>query len=169
MTYLTDIKRFEAKVNKTEGCWLWTARVLPNGYAIFYFEGNHTYAHRWSYEQFVGPIPSGHQVDHVKDRGCTNRHCVNPVHLEAVTAKVNNGRSASLSAAHATKTHCPQGHEYDAGNTYLHRGMRYCKACRRKRHREWTARQKTNPTGGHVAVASKLDTMATEAIGAHAA
>lgn len=121
--------RFLAKVNKTDTCWLWTGRVLPHGYAVFYVDGKYLYGHRWAHETFIGPIPDRFQVDHVKERGCTNRHCVNPSHLEAVPAKVNNSRSTSVSAKHKVKTHCPQGHAYDSENTYHHTGSRHCKRC----------------------------------------
>lgn len=45
-------------------------------------------AHRFAYELFVGPIPSGYDIDHV----CRNRRCVNPAHLEAVPGDVNRSR-----------------------------------------------------------------------------
>lgn len=51
------------------------------------------YAHRWIYEQLVGPIPGGHDVDHVAARGCTSALCVNPAHLEAVTHAENMRRA----------------------------------------------------------------------------
>lgn len=47
-------------------------------------------AHRVVYEALVGPIPDGLQLDHV----CRNRACVNPAHLEPVTALENTRRSA---------------------------------------------------------------------------
>lgn len=28
-----------------------------------------------------------------------------------------------------SKTHCPQGHDYDEKNTYHYRGSRYCRRC----------------------------------------
>lgn len=39
-----------------------------------------------------------------------------------------------LKGSHETrKTACPQGHPYDEGNTYLYKGSRQCKECRRVR------------------------------------
>lgn len=34
------------------------------------------------------------------------------------------------------KTHCPQGHEYTAENTYVSRNKRHCKTCAATRHTE---------------------------------
>lgn len=44
-------------------------------------------------------------------------------------AKRRRARGAAL--ANRLKTHCPQGHEYDEGNTYHYRGHRQCKECRK--------------------------------------
>lgn len=51
------------------------------------------YVHRFIYENTVGPIPPGHEVDHVKMKGCTSTLCCNPAHLEAVTPGVNKERT----------------------------------------------------------------------------
>jgi hypothetical protein len=45
-------------------------------------------AHRVSYEALIGPIPVGLQLDHL----CRIRSCVNPDHLEPVSASVNAKR-----------------------------------------------------------------------------
>jgi hypothetical protein len=45
-------------------------------------------AHRFYYEQHVGPIPEGLQLDHL----CRNTRCVNPAHLEPVTGAENMRR-----------------------------------------------------------------------------
>lgn len=87
----TEEDRFWAKVNKTETCWLWTG-CIQFGYGIFHFNGKAGKAHRYSYILHFGSIPEGTEIDHVKAWGCTNKHCVNPAHLEAVTHKVNLSR-----------------------------------------------------------------------------
>jgi hypothetical protein len=54
---------------------------------------HHHLAHRVSYEFYQGPIPEGHEIDHVWQRGCRSRQCINPEHLEAVTHQENVRRS----------------------------------------------------------------------------
>jgi hypothetical protein len=67
---------------------------------------------------------------------CRNRWCVNPDHLDPVTRRENLHRGLTIPAAHSAKTHCPQGHPYDAANTYRYRGMRMCLTCRREHTRK---------------------------------
>lgn len=88
-----DVQRFWAKVTKTETCWLWTGSLTHDGYGRFRLPTGHVLAHRWSYEQLVGPIPEGLVLDHVHKRGCRHRNCVNPAHLEPVTNAVNVARA----------------------------------------------------------------------------
>lgn len=83
---------------------------------------------------FVGAIPDGYEVDHVKARGCRFKDCVRPAHLEAVTGHVNILRGGNMAAIHARATHCPAGHEYTEENTYVinrpgGRTARQCKTC----------------------------------------
>lgn len=75
-------QRFWAKVLKTDSCWLWQGRKNDNGYGLMLVDGKNVRAHRFAYELLVGPIPEGLDLDHVRARGCTNRHCVNPAHLD---------------------------------------------------------------------------------------
>jgi hypothetical protein len=81
-----DKARFEAKINKTEGCWLWTASLNTHNYGQFYYNNTMIEAHRLSYKIYKGDIPKGLQVAHGE---CHNTICVNPTHLSLKTAKEN--------------------------------------------------------------------------------
>lgn len=140
-----EFERFWEKVGKhdnTNECWIWVAARSSKGgkktYGVFTIgskrDGTHRniYAHVWSYLNYAGSIPEGYQIDHL----CKNILCVNPKHLEAVTCQVNLMRSTNFSAIHAQTTHCPQGHPYDEGNTYIYKGQRTCRTCHKLRSRE---------------------------------
>lgn len=82
-----DIKAYLIeRITKIPGkdCWLWNG-ALNGGYGRPSVDGKHQYAHRLSYEAFVGPIPEGMFLDHL----CRNRSCINPDHLEIVTLEEN--------------------------------------------------------------------------------
>ena len=131
--YDSLLMRFMAKVSvdTSTGCWEWTGAAGKNGYGRISIDGRTVrFAHRVSVELFVGPIPTGHEVDHL----CRNHKCVNPSHLEPVTRRENLLRGDTFTARHAAKTHCPQGHAYDDTNTMRdRRNRRYCRACRAAR------------------------------------
>lgn len=126
------MRRFWSYVQKTDGCWLWTARLNQSGYGQFAIGGAMPSVHRLSYEALVGPIPDGLQLDHL----CRVRNCVRPDHLEPVTAHENMRRGTSPFAENIRKEACPRGHEYTDENTWLYRGSRYCRECRRTEARE---------------------------------
>lgn len=86
----TLLERFEEKVERTEDCWLWLGSKVM-GYGVLGLNYKLVYAHRVSYEEYVGPIPTDYEVDHL----CRVRACVNPAHLEAVTGTVNRQRQAA--------------------------------------------------------------------------
>ena len=81
------IERFWMKVHKTPGCWNWTGAASA-GYGSWAegYKKRHHKAHRFAYEQMVGPIPEGMFLDHK----CFNTLCVNPDHLRPVTRKQNS-------------------------------------------------------------------------------
>lgn len=124
-------------VDPESGCWRWTRNHDAYGYGQLSLGPGSSPkgVHRLAHELWVGPIPDGYQVDHVLARGCVHRDCLNPAHLEAVTPRENTLRGATLPAANAAKTHCPQGHAYDEVNTYrTAKGQRVCRQCRDRHH-----------------------------------
>lgn len=76
--------RFWAKVEKTDDCWVWTARKNQSGYGEFGNEGSKL-AHRFSWAMHNGPIPDGMEIDHI----CFTPACVRPDHLRLATRKQN--------------------------------------------------------------------------------
>ena len=121
--------RFWEKVDKSGDCWEWTAARLPRGYGVFSWEQRQGYAHRFSYEQSVGPIPDGLEIDHL----CRNPPCVRPDHLEAVTRRENMLRGTSPAAQQARQTHCKRGHVLAGDNVYVWNQERHCRTCRAMR------------------------------------
>lgn len=125
---LYDVARFWSKVKPCgpDECWLWQAGRDHDGYGMFAVHQRKVLAHRFAYMVFVGPISDGLTLDHVAERGCRNRACVNPAHLEPVTHQENCFRAS------ATRMHCKHGHEYTPENTYRRpSGIRECRACRK--------------------------------------
>jgi hypothetical protein len=116
------------QLNDLTGCWLWKASMTHQGYGSFHWKGKGRVAHRWSYEFFRGPIPTGLVLDHL----CRCKSCVNPFHLEAVTNRENILRGTAPPAKNARVTHCPRGHEY---GPYVPGKGRTCKNCARDRNK----------------------------------
>lgn len=117
------------------GCWLWTgARNHRGGYGLFAaLNSRLVQAHRFAFEFLVGPIPAGFQIDHL----CRIPRCVNPAHLEPVSARENTLRGFGVTAANAQKTHCLRGHPLTPDNlvqkvALLAKGWRQCRACNRE-------------------------------------
>jgi len=129
-----------ARTVRDGNCLIWTGAVQSRGYGSVGVGGRTHLAHRVSYELNVGPIPDGFQIDHVKDRGCHSRLCINPAHLEPVTPRENVNRTG-----HGRQTHCKRGHPLSGRNLVIKdrgdRIERNCRTCRDQCKRDWdTAR-----------------------------
>lgn len=137
------------------GCWLWMKAATRNGYGAVAYNGAVHAAHRVVYTCLIGPIPSKHVLDHLKDV-CGNRTCVYPGHLEPITNRENILRGGSPSATHAVKTHCTHGHEFTPENTRIAKrkpprtSERQCLSCERVKDR---ARAETKKTARRMAEA----------------
>jgi len=141
--------RFWEKVSAEGPCWEWMAAKMKNGYGVFNLGRGlgTTLAHRFAYEQTVGTIGSGLQLDHL----CRNRACVNPDHLEPVSQQENLRRGSGFVGVNLRKKTCPRGHVYDA--VYVGRGKseRRCTSCMKsyaypKRRKSYVASRKPRLT-----------------------
>jgi hypothetical protein len=95
-------RRFWAFVKKGDGCWHFSGSIASNGYGRFFTTDGVVAAHRFAYEETVGPVPDGLDLDHLchnRDRSCpggwdcAHRRCVNPAHLEPASRSLNMKRA----------------------------------------------------------------------------
>lgn len=75
-------------------CWIRKGFTTNKGYSRVTIAGKNQYAHRVMYEQEIGPIPKGMELDHL----CRQTKCIRPDHLEPVTRATNlqRGNGAKL-------------------------------------------------------------------------
>jgi hypothetical protein len=140
-------------VDPESGCWRVGGYHDKDGYTYFAGEG----AHRAAWRLLVSPIPPGHQIDHVKKRGCPWRDCCWPAHLEPVTPRVNTMRGGSFAVANFKKTRCGRCNApFDLYNTYWYKGRRDCRRCIARRVREYKARQRRKAAITTLAPAAEL-------------
>ena len=135
------VTRFMARVQSVPGppptpCLLWTGALTKKGYALFHVRPFNT-AHVWAYHTFVGPVPEGHELDHL----CKRRHCANHGHVEPVPHAVNVARGVR-----AQKTHCDKGHPLTGDNLKTSRGHRSCRTCQNAYLQQWR-KQKSRVRG----------------------
>lgn len=122
-------KRFWSRVDKTDGCWLWTGAKSTAGYGSITVHTVQTYAHRLSYEWAHGPIAPGLVIDHL----CANPSCIRPDHLEAVTQQEN------IQRAWERRGTCRRGHPRTPETLWIFpSGQRRCRIC----HQEWKDRRR---------------------------
>lgn len=135
----TTSERFHAFISgepQGDDCWVWSGKLATTGYGRFWDGTRNTYAHRHSYEQYVGPIPDGLVIDHL----CRNRACCNPAHLEAVTHAENCRRGARGRLI----THCKDGHPLSGDNVVMVNGRRRCLTCKRAQQRQRYAERRAS-------------------------
>lgn len=123
-------ERFWSKVQKTDGCWLWTSTKNFYGYGRFTIKGKPYGAHRLAYAELRESVPDDKVMDHL----CKNPACVNPSHLEVVTQRENLLRGNTINAMHAAKTHCKNGHPLIGDNLVVNPSTkaekrRRCRIC----------------------------------------
>jgi hypothetical protein len=149
----SDEERFFSKVEFDEwnrdDCWLWKGRPTMSGYGQFSIgplKSRRTVtAHIWCYEFFNGAVPEGKQLHH----NCENTLCVNPNHLEALTAREHFHRSKKIFNIGAwqvvrglARTHCWKGHPYSGDNLYVRpNGTRLCRQCAREAARRYRRKE----------------------------
>jgi hypothetical protein len=122
------MERFWEKVDASGDCWEWVGAKIRTGYGHFGYAGRVQLAHRVVWQLLVGEIPDGLQMDHL----CRNRACVNPDHLQPVTASENQIRGGSKRRSLYCGV-CGSFKEHTRPNGY--RSCRPCAAARRTRWR----------------------------------
>jgi hypothetical protein len=143
--------RDKSKHDVETGCIEFTGCLTKKGYGRIRSKGKTYLTHRIMAVAGGKMLPdSPLAVDHL----CSNKACMNPEHLEAVTTSVNNkrayerGERARFYANHfqLRKTHCPKGHEYSEQNTGngKERKRRWCRTCARFRMAESRRKARNN-------------------------
>ncbi len=157
---VTAVERFVNKVSPEpmSGCWLWTGCINPvSGYGHFRVAstGHPTPAHRAALTLLAGvQLPVGRTSRFHVDHLCRNRACVNPDHLEIVTARENTSRARRVLGnwnvrRHRTGGVCKYGHLWVTENIYASPdGSRHCRICQADRSRAHLQRKAARNIGG---------------------
>lgn len=127
------------------GCWPWPGALNKKGYGTIDVVVNgrrYRSAHRFAYEQLVGPIPDGLELDHL----CRNPPCVNPAHLEPVTRSENVRRGDKARRRNREgQPLCINGHVVAGDNarpSAQFPGFLHCRACEAMHARNLSARRR---------------------------
>lgn len=90
------LARFWAKVEKSDGCWLWRGARTGKGYGNVKRNGRWYGAHKYAYELEHGPVPDGMELCH----HCDTPACVRPSHL-FVGTHIDNVRDMMAKGRHS--------------------------------------------------------------------
>jgi hypothetical protein len=135
-------ERFWERVAENGTCLEWTGPRNLLGYGLVNVNGRKVMAHRIAWKLLVGDCPEGLVPDHL----CRNPPCVNLEHIEWVTNRENVCRGIGPTAKNRRKTHCVNGHPFDAVNTYwTTEGNRQCRECIRVHQRAYRRRKQFAP------------------------
>ena len=140
-------KRFWEKVQRSDGCWIWTAHVGFDGYGRIGVGRSCRKAPRVCWQICFGEIPVGVYVLHT----CDNKLCVRPDHLylgnnsDNMKDRSARGRTNNFLGR---QTHCKLGHEFSGSNLSVrykpseNRTYRECVECRRRKNVRWRERDR---------------------------
>ena len=133
-------------------CWPWPGRRNAKGYGQRSPNNTprklSTLAHRAAYELVVGRVPDGWNLEH----RCDQPSCCNPFHLAVVLPAANTLRGCAAPAVNARKTHCINGHPFNAENTLPRaHGHRRCRICKREAEQRRYQRRQRAPTARQTA------------------
>lgn len=144
----SDAERWMQKLRvESPGCWIWTGEPDKHGYGQYMVTGDDgkrksKRAHRYIYEQLVGPLDPKDDLDHL----CRVHACCNPDHLEPVSHRTNVLRGYSPTAQNARKERCPEGHPLNG----IRATGRYCRTCDQGLATTSYRRRKTSCSNGHL-------------------
>lgn len=118
MIWMRHKHNFEAKIEKTEGCWIWRGSLSSHGYGRFQVEGTvKDYAHRWAWYFEHGTFP----VLFVCHE-CDNPRCVKPAHLFLGTTQ-DNTKDAMRKGRHTGRPYRITPHQRELVKIELAKGL----------------------------------------------
>ena len=122
--------RFMCRVEISESCWIWKSSKNTAGYGRTNLMGRGhktQFAHRLSWELFVGKINDGMNILHT----CDNPSCVRPSHLSIGTQSDNIVDAVRKGRHRNTKKNsCKNGHPLNGSNLVMRGKSRACRICR---------------------------------------